>query len=191
MIQQKKLNIDELHEIYYTYLVKDFPPLEVKPFANIRRLVSEGIYTGYGFYEDGELMGYAFFCENSSHTYALLDYYAITANRRGRGYGQKIIEIIRDTYREYEAVILESENIDFARNEEERSVRTRRISFYLDRCGLTDTGLTSCIFDVEYVILAIPCRIQPKREEVYRELTDIYSYLVPAHLYESKVRIDL
>lgn len=189
MIKRKKLSIDEMEEIYHTYLVKDFPPMEVKPFQSICTMASKGIYSGYGFYEDGELMGYAFFCENTSHTYALLDYYAITAGKRGRGYGQKIFEIIRDTYSDYQAVILESENVDFAQSAKDKETRTRRINFYQERCGLKNTGLTSCVYDVEYVLFAIPCQIEPTGEDVCRELSDIYSHILPPHIYEKKVRI--
>lgn len=188
MITYKKLTVAEAQEIYNAYMVVDFPPLELKPFKTIAALMEMDQYRCYGFYEGEQLTGYAFLCDNKEHTASLLDYYAIMADRRGQGYGQEIIRVLREIHREYDCLMLESENPDFAADEKELQTRKKRLHFY-DLCGAKYAGFKGNTFDVEYVVLMLPCKLSPKPQETREMMLEIYRDLVKEPYFTEKVHI--
>lgn len=188
MITYKKLTVAEAQEIYNTYMVVDFPPIELKPFKTIQNLMETDQYRCYGFYEGEQLAGYAFLCDNKEHTASLLDYYAIMADRRGQGYGQKIIQVLREIHGGYDCLILESENPDFAANEKELQTRKRRLHFY-DKCGVKYAGFKGNTFDVEYVVLMLSCKLSPEPRETREMMLEIYRDLVKEPYFTEKVHI--
>ncbi len=188
MLTYKKLTIEETREIYDQYMTADFPPMELKPFENISDLIMKGYYSSYGFYEEEALRGYAFLCDNEDHTYSLLDYYAILSDCRGKGYGKKILAVLREIYKDYEAIILESENPQYAKNEPDFKVRTGRLSFY-QKSGVIFENLESKVFGVDYVILVFPCKSNPDSSVIRRKLIDIYHILVKEPYFTANVHI--
>ena len=189
-MQAKLLSLAECKRVYEDYLVKDFPADEVKPFSSIRRMTQKGLYQSWGFYEENDLAAYAFLCDDCRQRFSLLDYYAVNASLRGRGYGQRALAVLRERYRAYKGVIIESENPDFAKNEEDRRTRVRRLAFY-EKCGLTDSGVRGSAFGVEYRILYAPCSGPATNKEVKAALAEIYRMLVPGDAYKKFIRIRL
>lgn len=155
----KKLAGEELAKLYQTYMQQDFPPNELKPLSHILRSMEEGFGFALGIYEEGELAGYAvlILCEETSC--ALLDYFAILHDRRGKGMGHLAFSLCETYFKEnlpgIEALYIESERVSAAEDEKQRLIRERRISFYLS-CGCEMTALRSVLFGVDYSVLYRP-----------------------------------
>ena len=146
-------NKEEITRIYETHLVNDFPKAEVKPLKRILLLADIGMYFAYGLYCDGELISYAFFSCSNDTDYVLLDYFATIAGRRGEGIGAKMLELLKsEICKTKSGIILETEDPDFACDEADFKIRTRRVNFYT-RCGLEHTKIRTTLFGVNYKIL--------------------------------------
>lgn len=196
MLTYKKLTSEETGKIYEQHMTVDFPPMELKPLKNILGLMERGFYSCYGFYEEEELRGYAFFCDNEDHTYSLLDYYAIIADYRGQGYGKEILSMLQKIFRDYEAIILEAENPRYAKNEEEYRVREGRLHFY-EKCGAVFEEQESRVFGVDYVVLSFRCKQDQKdggkaalsASVIRQKLIEIYRILVKEPHFTANVHI--
>ncbi len=146
-------NPQEITDIYNNHIKSDFPPAEVKPLSRILMLYEKSLYFVYAMYEENELLAYAFFSCAHDSEYVLLDYLAVTKNNRGAGIGTTALNLLKkEICKEYNGILLESENPDYAENDEDKAIRNRRISFYL-KCGFETTKMTSRLFGVEYKIM--------------------------------------
>lgn len=189
MIQ--RLELETMREIYNSYLAAgDFPAAEVKPFKKIEEMYKREEYFGYGLYEGGELLAYAFLVGPQGKPFALMDYYAVLANGRGCGTGTKFLELLGKELSQYDNLIFEVENLAFAVDEEDRRTKERRISFY-ERAGLRHTGLETMVFGVEYVIMTLP--VGKKAEElmdgIEEQVEAIYQSMFSPETYAAKTRI--
>lgn len=150
----RRLDHEEISHIYNTYMKKDFPSAELKPLGHIIRSSEQGYGFTLGVYKGADLMGYAVFIVAAGC--ALLDYFAVVQEHRGKGVGHEAFQLLGDYLQENLAEIggiyIEAERIDKAKDEKEAVVRTRRIAFY-QSCGCMLTELESKLFGVEYSIL--------------------------------------
>lgn len=157
--QIKKLQENELTEIYQSYMKRDFPSSELKPLSHILHSMEVGFGFTLGIYEEEETVGYAVFilCEETGC--ALLDYFAILEDRRGKGVGHNafslIVRYFEENLSEIAGLYIESERVLAAENEEQRKIRKRRIAFYLS-CGCEMTALRAVLFGVDYSVLYKP-----------------------------------
>lgn len=184
-------NQKEITEIYNNNIKNDFPPAEVKPLSRILMLHEKELYFVYALYEKDELLSYAFFSSAPGCEYVLLDYLAVVEGKRNMGIGNKMLDLLKsEICKTFNGILLESENPDFAKDEEEMIIRTRRISFY-KRCGFENTKMASCLFGVEYRILAY-CRVSHSTLSLAHALSDLYKSLIAEkHMAENvSLRID-
>ena len=172
-MQLNRLSETEISDIYQNHLIFDFPADEVKPLERILQMLHSGIYFAFGLFEGAALRGYAFFVKSKNGKAALLDYFAVLRGKRGDGIGSHFLALLRCELQQLDTVILESEAIDAAENEEETDIRTRRIAFYL-RNGVRKTGIRSVVFGVEYEILCLDCASHSDAAALRRTLDDIY-----------------
>ena len=181
------LALDQVRTLYAGRLTTDFPPDEVKSLAVIEGLLAQGRYLCYGYCAGGAVLAYAFFvCVDGE---ALLDYFAVREDLRGRGVGGRFLRaLMAGPLAGMRRALLEVDDPDFADDPEERARRVRRLRFYLGR-GMTDTGVRANVFCVDYRILAMPVGGEPDAREVRRVYAGIYRTTLPAELYESMVRI--
>lgn len=142
----------QMKEIYNKHMVEDFPSDELKPFGIISELVSRKLYFAYGLYEDDRLFAYAFLCRSENGRYILLDYFAVTGGKRGLGIGGHFLDVLKMECSDYEGMFIEVENAGYAKDEEERLIRLRRIDFYR-RNGVLDTDVCCRLFGVEMNIM--------------------------------------
>ena len=185
------LSLEDAKSVYHRDVTRDFPPDERKPWPTIERLMRADRYVCQGLYEDADLRGYGFFAalpaEDGGWDY-LLDYFAVLPGERNRGLGAAFLSPMLACLPNASSVIGEAENPDHAENEADRSLRERRMRFYL-RCGVRDTGVTACVWGVEYRLLLFaghalsPDAIRRLYEAFYR------SFFPPA-IYAQQVRID-
>lgn len=160
-MRYKEASWDEITEIYNTHMKKDFPPAELKPLNAIKYSVEKGRYTMYIAYDDTGVKGYACIADCGRGVNQLgqstlvekigfLDYFAIVKEHRGTGVGTEFFRALGNLT-DYDCIMLETESIESAKNEEEDFTRRRRIAFY-KRSGCVDTGFMYSVFGVEYNI---------------------------------------
>ncbi len=176
------LQKEEAHLIFKQHLKHHFPANEVKPWKSISRMWDQDCYFAVGVFETGDgsadtcnasptvstpdfpdaLRGYAFFVEAPNCDACLLDYYAILPEYRSSGLGGKSLKALSELVREKgKYILLETEDIDFAKNDAQVEERTRRDSFYT-RNGCWKTDTKGSVFGVKYAIWALG--LDPMRE---------------------------
>lgn len=189
----KKMAEDQLTEIYQRHMKQDFPASELKPLSHILRSMEAGFGFALGVYEEEELAGYGVFilCEETSC--ALLDYFAILRDRRGKGMGHRAFSLIASYFQmhlpEIAGLYIESERVTAAEDEAQRLVRERRISFYRS-CGCEMTALRSVLFGVDYSVLYKPLGKKGQGDGPSREALDaLYMKMFKPEHYEKFVRL--
>ena len=189
MCDYKRLTVEETLEIYETYMRKDFPPIELKPFSHIERMMNLGLYDSFVFCEEDRFVGYALCSENRNRDAVLLDYFAVNSDLRGKGYGQKALAMLWEIYREHDMVILESENPAFFEDEQDYQKKLRRVRFYEEKCGMTRCDFTTRLFGVEYVIMVKGCKKEADSALAVQKLKEIYQVLVKPEAYRQYLLI--
>ena len=179
-----KFTARDVRRTYRRHMRFDFPKEERKPLKYILMSMREGTYEPFGLVDGGELLGYAFFVTTGGHW--LLDYLAIVRDRRGMGYGTKLLSMLRETLADTDSVIAEAENPDFAADEAERTKRLRRLAFYA-RSGFADTTVRSTTFGVEYVVIEMDLHGLHTPDEVRDIFLAHYKNILPGTLFEKEI----
>lgn len=185
MLHIKKLNLDEIREVYNVYMHEAFPPSELRPFASMEMLYNKNCYPCYGFYDETDsLCAYAYFSCTENGKYALLDYFAVKKDLRGTGIGSKTFPLLRTEMKDRDGLLLEVESVESAETEEEVNIRRRRIAFY-ERCGCEMTKAKSLLYGVDFNILVLPiAQPVPEAKAVLHELESIYHVMFDDELYK-------
>lgn len=143
----KEAGLQEIEDIYNIYMKSDFPPAELKPLEAIQYAVKKEWYKVYMAYDENGIKGYACIAD-CGNKIGFLDYFAIVKEYRGTGVGTEFFREL-GKFTNFDCIILETESVESAKNEEEDFVRKRRIAFY-KRSGCIDTGCMYSVFGVEY-----------------------------------------
>ena len=184
----RELDDGQIREIYRQRILKDFKRDEIKPLSVILKTKKEGHYLGLGLTEGEEITAYAFFVTLSEC--ALLDYYAVREDLRSRGTGSRFLQaLIAGPLQTAPCVLVETEDPAAAQSDKERTTHQRRLRFYLKN-GLLDTGVTSCVWHVNYRLLAFPTGRTPSPDEVRRHYASLYHTTMPDFLFARLVRIE-
>lgn len=179
------LKENQAKNIYDRYMKTDFPKDELKPFEMIAKHMSNGIYICLGIFDMDVLIGYAFCLTDTDSNSVLLDYFAVLKEYRGSGKGSFALnKICRYFTKElhFSALILESENPDFAKDETDKETRLRRISFY-KKNGMYLQSFTTDLYGVKYCIFSYP------KTDAKPALISLYKKLLPKKLFEQRLRI--
>lgn len=190
----KTLTLGQTAEIYKHYMHLHFPKEEIKPLKNIQRMWENGAYQAFGMYEEKndttELIGYAFCAMASDCRMILLDYLAIVEKYRGQGMGGIFLKEMRQCMTEVDGILIETEDIDFASNEEERQIRKKRDAFY-ERNHVVRTQIKSKIFSVHFANWQLPVTGVLSDAECKRNLEEIYKIMIPGAKNKMFVKIEL
>ena len=188
MSEIRGLTLEEVKNIYYGCMQRDFPRSEIKPWFKIERMYRNGEYCAVGATDGEEILGYAFLVERPGVGHMLLDYFAVSESRRGSGIGTELISYLKDNA-DTDGILVETEDIDVAANEDERIERDRRDRFYLDR-GAVKTAIRSRVFGVDYAIFNIPIRTETAESDCRDSLVALYRYMIPgiSNLLHVKIR---
>ena len=139
--------------LYHTAMTDDFPAAERKPLALLRRLWREGICSAWALLDDGTRRAYAVLEQPPTGDACLLDYLAVDASVRGRGFGGEMLRRLTAAHPQG-VILLEIERVERAADAAQLAERTRRRRFYLQN-GVYPTGVfTRADGGVEYEILA-------------------------------------
>ena len=175
-------DFSQVEELYRQQMKKDFPRNELRPLSTLRRSWEREEYDGYVLMEEGEILGYAFFVRMGR--YYLLDYLAIAEECREQGYGSLFLQKL--SIPGAECVICEVENPD--KGGKDQKQLERRMDFYL-RNGYRKTGVTSCVFRVDYRILEVTTTGCHADEEITAFYTEVYRKLLPEPFYSMNFRV--
>ena len=171
----------QIRKLYRSRMKRDFAPCELKPLSAMRRLWKRNAYDCYGLFDGEELLGYAFFVRVGKDR--LLDYLAVAEGCRGRGCGSAFLNGLAGYLADADCVACEVEDPDKAADGEERTLRERRLRFYL-RGGYLDTGLTVELFGVDYRILEASTASSPHTAEAaWEAYTGIYRSILPERVF--------
>lgn len=188
------LTFEQTADIYNNYIHLHFPKEEIKPLKNIQRMWENGSYRALGMYEQKEvnaqLIGYAFLAMSPDSRMVLLDYLAIAEEYRGMGMGGIFLKEMRQRLPEFDGILIETEDIDFAVNEEERQVRKKRDAFY-EHNGVVRTAIKSKIFSVHFANWQLPIHKPLSDKECKRNLEEIYKIMIPGAKNKMFVKIEL
>lgn len=170
----KELNDTEITSIYRSYMTQDFPQNERKPLRTILSLRKRGIYYCYGMFDKDQLLAYAFVCGGEQA--CLLDYYAVCAPFRGRGYGTGMLRGMRALLPKLD-LLAEVEDPEKATTPEEEATRRRRIAFY-ERLDFTLTDTAVCLFGVDYRIMVWHPEGREEDYDIAEALTALYDEMM-------------
>ena len=154
--------------LYRRELKGTFPPSELKPLRTIQRHMRAGRYPVWGLYQGEELTAYALLWQTVDGRAVLLDYLGVPRERRGQGWGSRMLAQLRRIYGERAAILAEVEAPEAA-EPEERALQERRLDFYR-RAGFRYAGFDSRLFGVHYRLLAAGPGEEPELLEAYRTL---------------------
>ena len=116
-MQITRLSAAECEDLYRSALPRDFPAAELKPFAEIQRLLESGVYEPLLLTDDaGARLAYAWQVVLPGQRTALLDYFAVRCDLRGGGVGTQALQLVKayDAMRVHD-LLLECEHPAVAR----------------------------------------------------------------------------
>jgi GNAT superfamily N-acetyltransferase len=173
------LTAKERYYFYQNYLVNDFHKNEIKPFDRMERLIEQGKYTCYGFFEETTPLGYAYFIKYPNEQLFLLDYFVVLKQYRSKGFGSDFLNEIKNQVLGNSSVLIaEVENPDYIEDEANKDDSKRRINFYL-RNGFMQSNVLSQVFHCEYIMFAFGLeKINNKKlyEDVMKLYLDVFGY---------------
>ena len=196
-MELRRLSVEQIVELYDRHLKYDFPEDELKPIGRITDMYDRGVYFAAGMYdEENVLRAYAYFVHDAVEMTVLLDYFAVVRGNRDKGYGSKFWENAGAFLKEYDIdrLYLETENIDFAKDDEDMNTRIRRIAFY-KKNGLTMTDVRSMLFGVNYNIMMLELNKDndatgiSDTDTVRQQLKNIYNIMFEEEKFKDKVII--
>lgn len=191
-ISIRPLSAEEILSIYTCHSIRHFPKEELKPVSSIERMLSEGIYIGYGIFdccsEKDTPLCYALFTVPQEQKNILLDYFAVMEDYRSHGIGSLFLKHFVSSVTSYNGVLIEVENPDYAADNHDLDIRRRRIGFY-ERNGAIHTGISADIFDAHYRLLFLPILSTPDTETIYADFDRIYQHMVSPLNYQKYVHI--
>lgn len=188
MILKELLKVERA-DVYNEHMLEDFHESEVKPLDMIEDLIENGHYKSYGFFEDKELLGYAYFIKAKESI--LLDYLAVTPEYRSKGYGSRFLQIIRHTFKEtYSSLIAEVENPRYSLNKDDKFNKMRRISFYLKN-DFEVSNIESCVIRDQYTIIKLNLDRELEDKEIYEELGNIYKKIFGEEYFKNNISVSV
>ncbi len=154
----RKLSKEQISAVYKDRMVIDFPPSELKPLSIILDAVDKGIYEGLGLYDGDRIVGYSY-----------------------------LVKLLSEYMGDAGSIIVEVEDPEYAKNEEDRKIRIRRLNFYL-RNGCCDTGVRVRCFGVEFVILSVG-KLKSDKVNCWELYASFYKDVLPKDLYTNNIEL--
>ena len=133
-----------------------FPDDEKAPFDSLISRAKKDNVDFIGYYDKDEFIGFTYLIHDDHLHYIF--YFAIREEYRNKGYGTRILNILKEKYKD-ETIFFEIETID--QNADNYLERKRRKEFYL-RNGFKESGY-GYYFYVDYEVMIYGNDIEPER----------------------------
>lgn len=159
----------ELREIYQNHMMNDFPDDERKPLSIIESRFKKNQTHCLVYLEEDVIKGYAILesCQKS----LLMDYFAVIKSYRNQGIGTKFLCEMKEYFREYDALFVESE---CAYNE----ISQKRLDFY-QKAGFVISGVQVHLYHVDYELMVLSLNPETESLDVRRMMEEIYEKIYP------------
>ena len=171
--------------VYKERIVVDFPEDELKPLWTILKAMDQGKYECLGLFDGDAMVGYTFLVKLGKDY--LVDYLAVYPDKRNSGAGGVMVNLLAEYLRDADNIIVEVENPEYAENEDQKELQSRRLAFYY-RNGCADTGLRVKTFGVPFLILRMgesSCNDLDALWELYQSF---YREVLPKEMFEKSVK---
>ncbi len=183
----REMTLEQLRALHATELHEAFPPSELKPFAAMEALYRRGVYRPVGAYDEEELIGYVLLWDAPGGKYVLVDYLGVTAARRNRGLGGRILQMVGEQYSGYDGIIVESEAPEGGPAD---ALRRRRMDFYR-RAGFVFLDYDCALFGVHYAVCLNSPNGQGNGTDALAAHQALYQSQFPAWAYRKYIQIPL
>ena len=124
----KEIKFKEFKDLYRKHIIKDFPKSERPNLEGFRKRMLKYNEETFIYEEEGVERGYCII--DQIQDYVLVAFLAVYKGNRGKGIGTKILKELEEKYPNKKGILLEVEDPDFAKNENEKNIQERRIRFY-------------------------------------------------------------
>ena len=182
----EKLNKSQVESVYNERMVIDFPKDELKPLSIIYKAIDTGIYEPLGLFDETGIIGYSFLVKQGNNY--LVDYLAVYPDQRNLGSGGVMVHLLSDYLKDAENLIAEIENPEYAENEDDKALQTRRFGFYT-RNGCTDTGLRVKCFGVPFMILRWGTKQYENLDNLWDIYQSFYRAILPKNMFEKSLEL--
>ena len=124
----RKIKFKEFKDLYRKHIVKDFPSSERPNLEGFRKRMLKYNEETFIYEEEGIERGYCII--DQIQEYVLVAFLAVYKGNRRKGIGTKILKELEEKYSNKKRILLEVEDPDFAKNENQKNIQERRIKFY-------------------------------------------------------------
>ena len=109
-----------------------------------------------------------------------LGYLGVPEDQRNKGLGAEVLSLLHKRYSDARGIIAEAEAPEAAANEDERTLRQRRLGFYA-RCGFVTMPFDCGLFGVHYKTLLLPNGEVDEEEALQVQLERYREHFKPEH----------
>lgn len=175
----EELTIEEIRQAYDDFILPYFAEDEVKPLDMIWKVYEKGYYKVLALKKEDEIAACAFLALYPGGRACLLDYLAVRKDLRNDGYGSRMLRELSAIYGKTLPIMIETETVEEAVDEDDRQLRIRRNQFY-ERNGVKPVDLKTLIFGVPFNIWVLG---DADGIDVTGEMERVYRFMVPEPLF--------
>ena len=147
----KKINFKEFKNLYRKHIIQDFPKDERPNLSTFYKRINKKGEQAFIYEDQGKEQAYIIFKQEGK--YIVVNFLAVYKEYRGKGIGTKLLKELVKEKSEIDGILLEVEDPKYAKNEDEKSIRERRIRFYEKLDYEIIQNLDVNVFSVPYKIM--------------------------------------
>ncbi len=125
-----KIDIEHFRNIVYPEYLKIFSEEERKSLELIELLYHKGIMNFIEITYKNNFIGFIIINIIDDIKYIQLDYFAILPNYQKKGYGTRVITMLKTLYSQYKGIFVEVEALSSELDKQDKEIKQRRINFY-------------------------------------------------------------
>lgn len=178
MLKLITVNMEEFKEIIYPEYLKLFPKLERKSLATLEKAFKNDILKIKKAMDEEVFIGFIMMNTLKNGKYLQLDYFAILPQYQNKGYGTKVLTLLKESSKEYNGIFIEVEKVGLGENEEENELRMRRTKFY-ERIGFYKLNFDLDLYKVIYSPYVLRTSdIKEEDDKIIKDILDIYNEIL-------------
>lgn len=174
MLKIESVDMKEFKKTIYPKYKEMFPKRERRPLINLNRTYKKGYTNIMKIINDNTFVGFAILEVLPDSKYIWLDYFAILDEYQNKGYGTNVIKLLKEQFKNYNAIFIEIEKEGLGDSNEANELRSRRANFY------KKLGFIKLRYDLElYKVIYTPyvlktSNIKIREDVLYDEIFKVY-----------------